>query len=197
MKNPIAFTFQKFASLLAALAGLALSQIPAESFAEEGEWEQASVADIQEFLKEHLPEFSNQLEDRKHESWHEYVEGLEQAAHLMREFFELEERNGELAHMFLKQHRLEHIIDVLAEEWHAEENRKKKNGIKQELRDTLADSFGLEQDMLPVEIEELESEIDRLKQELKERAEHREEIIDEAVDEILSDEEEDDDDDDE
>ena len=61
------------------------------------------------------------------------------------------------------------------------------------LRDTLEDSFGLEQDMLPVEIEELEAEVNRLKQELKERAENREEIIDEAVEEILSGEEEEDD----
>jgi hypothetical protein len=42
----------------------------------------------------------------------------------MREFFELEERNGELAQMFLKQHRLEQIIDVLAEEWHEEDDEK-------------------------------------------------------------------------
>jgi N-methylhydantoinase A/oxoprolinase/acetone carboxylase beta subunit len=185
MKNPIASPLCQFARFLAALAGLALSLFPANGFAGDEEREAPNLAGIEEFLKEHLPEFSNQLQDLKHESWNEYVEGLERAADLMREFFELEERNGELAQMFLKQHRLEQIIDVLAEEWHEEEDEKKKDEIKQELHDTLADAFGLEQDMLPVEIEGLEEEIRELKQKLKERAENREQTISEAVEEIL------------
>ena len=136
------------------------------------------VAEAMEFIEEYGgPEMVSKLKDLKVDAPVKYRAALKRALLEKRDLERLKENEPDLYKKRLR------ILELRAESFNLAENYRnaksdgEKNRIKEEMRNVLSKQFDLKEKEKGQRIERLEEEIARLKEELKERKTHKEEIV--------------------
>ncbi len=171
--------------ILTALATATLILPPARG--EEDEAPEMTVAQVEAFLSENLPESLALLEYvRKNETIEDYRGAFERAVETVREFHEIREHEGEKrAEWFLHLIRLELQIEQLALEWQANQNEAQRKRIREDLRAKITELFDHELQGNIEDLALLRKEVVTIEQEIDSLQSNRDFLIGEELKEIL------------
>ncbi len=156
---------------------------------EEAEEIELSVAQIQTFLSERVPEAVELLERvKKEEPFEDYQEALERAAEFVEEYHFIEQEDGKkLADRFLHQHRLELRIEALTLAWEDSEPKdaQARQAMNKKLQSLVTELFDHELASSKLELEAVRIEVESLENEITELSTNRETLISEEVARIM------------
>ncbi|NBB96428.1 MAG: hypothetical protein GVY16_11915 [Planctomycetes bacterium] len=140
------------------------------------------VADVLEFVKAHWPEYHTRLRQVRRENPRRFRMMIRAAAHRMKQFTSLSEEEREAR---IRESKLKIEIYRLSKQYRSAETDERKQAIRAELKQTVGEAFDVEQTVREYSLQRLESQLRQLRRDLGKRAERRDEIISERVEDII------------
>ena len=152
------------------------------------------TAERSAFLERELPEAMERLRlyqqaatgpEAEAEAIHRHLEFQVELGHLANELSDAKRFNRRVYEAMKGCHRLEFKSYTLAERYHKTEDEKERGQIEKSLRENLAESFRLSQEMREIEAREVEKEVKRIWALLKKRQENRDVIVERRFSELI------------
>ena len=151
----------------------------------EGEWfDPERMEHVREVLMKYIPELRSRLEQRTGPQQHWLRMHLMRNWHWIRELVEADREDPELAQRLAQNYRIERQLDDLADPYRRASEPQRLETEKK-MRTLLEEEFEVRQWIRQRRLERLDKEIDRLRDELKQRQEKRSVLIDQALERRL------------
>lgn len=186
-----------YVTLIVAVVAAAMVPCVLALAQDDEERDELGAAAVARFLRSNLPEHLDDLHYVLEEEGPEaYAEALNDARDLLVDYLHFRDLELGLGDVFLRSRRLDHRISEVAEwVWEAEDEPA-RSAARADLRAAVSEQFDLDLKLEQAEVRELERQVKKLRRELQEHNDRRDELVDEEVNDILSDDEGDDDDED-
>ncbi len=152
--------------------------------------DELGAAAVARFLRQNLPEHLDELHVvLEEEDAEAYADALDDARDLLGDYLHFRDLEPGLGDVFLRSRRLDHRIgEVVARVWEAEDEPA-RSAARADLRAAVSEQFDLDLKLEQAEVRELERQVKELRRELQEHNDRRDELVDEEVNDILSDDE--------
>ncbi len=138
------------------------------------------------FIKENLPQFHERLAAARQNNPAAFRLMIHQAARRLFPIVRMKFENPELAEKMIAEFKAQIVIDDLTQRYR-KASRAEREQLKPQLRQHVATRFDMRLERLRIEIRNLQRRLDEAKQELTDQEENKQELIDERLDDLLSD----------
>ncbi len=146
------------------------------------ELNEEEIEEVLDFIQTHWPEYHSRLLDVRENNPRRFRMMIRAAAHRMEQFEGMSEEERE-ARIRLSKVKVE--IYRLSAAYREANNETTQNALREEIRQSVAEAFDLDQKLREYGLARLEAQLRELRKELQSRTQRREEIIDERVNDIL------------
>jgi hypothetical protein len=146
------------------------------------ELNEEEIEEVLDFIQAHWPEYHSRLLDVRENNPRRFRMMIRAAAHRMEQFEGMSEQEREAR---IRQSKVKVEIYRLSAAYREADNETTKNALREEIRLRVAEAFDLDQKLREYGLARLEAQLRELRKELQSRAERREAIIAEHMEDIL------------